>query len=52
MTKEFGRQFIEARNERNITLETVSEATKIKLDYLVGIESGAYDFNLPDIYLR
>jgi cytoskeletal protein RodZ len=52
MTKEFGQRFIEARNARGVTLETAAEATKIKLEYLTGIESGEYDFNLPNIYLR
>ncbi|MDR0693203.1 MAG: helix-turn-helix domain-containing protein [Puniceicoccales bacterium] len=52
MSKEFGQQFVEARNARGVTLEKASEETKIKLEYLAGIESGEYDFNLPDIYLR
>ncbi|MDR2779351.1 MAG: helix-turn-helix domain-containing protein [Puniceicoccales bacterium] len=52
MTKEFEQQFIAARNARAITLETAAEETKIKLEYLAGIESGEYNFTLPDIYLR
>ncbi|MDR2432743.1 MAG: helix-turn-helix domain-containing protein [Puniceicoccales bacterium] len=52
MSKEFGQQFVEARNARGITLEKASEETKIKLEYLAGIENGEYDFSLPDIYLR
>ncbi|MDR1528788.1 MAG: helix-turn-helix domain-containing protein [Puniceicoccales bacterium] len=52
MTKEFGQQFIEARDVRGVTLAKASEETRIKLEYLAGIESGEYDFNLPDIYLR
>ncbi|MDR2629161.1 MAG: helix-turn-helix domain-containing protein [Puniceicoccales bacterium] len=52
MTKEFGQQFVEARKIRGISLEKASEETKIKMEYLAGIENGKYDFNLPDIYLR
>ncbi|MDR0742078.1 MAG: helix-turn-helix domain-containing protein [Puniceicoccales bacterium] len=52
MTKDFGQQFVEARNARGVTLEKASEETKIKLEYLAGIEREEYDFNLPDIYLR
>ncbi|MDR2776805.1 MAG: helix-turn-helix domain-containing protein [Puniceicoccales bacterium] len=52
MTKEFGQQFVEARKEQGVTLEKASEETKIKMEYLAGIESGESDFNLPDIYLR
>jgi cytoskeletal protein RodZ len=52
MINEFGQQFVTAINTRNITLEEASEATKLKLEYLVGIENGSYDFDLRDIYLR
>ncbi|MDR1173281.1 MAG: helix-turn-helix domain-containing protein [Puniceicoccales bacterium] len=52
MTKEFGQQFVEARKARSVTLEKASEETKIKIEYLAGIENGESDFNLPAIYLR
>jgi cytoskeletal protein RodZ len=52
MSNEFGQEFFAARNARNITLEEASEATKVKLEYLIGIENSSYDFDLPDIYLR
>ncbi|MDR2737455.1 MAG: helix-turn-helix domain-containing protein, partial [Puniceicoccales bacterium] len=46
------KQFIEARTAQGITLEAAAGATKIRAEYLSGIEKGDCNFNLPEIYVR
>jgi cytoskeletal protein RodZ len=52
MSDDFGKQFVEARNVRGVTLEEAAEATKIKVEYLSAIEENNYNFDLSDIYVR
>jgi transcriptional regulator with XRE-family HTH domain len=52
MSSDFGERFTEARTAQGITLEEAAEATKIRAEYLSGIESGDCNFNLPEIYVR
>ena len=42
----------EARKRKGVSLREVSESTKIRGDYLSAIESGNYEINLPEVYLR
>jgi hypothetical protein len=52
MGKDFGQQFVDARNERGISIAEAAETTKIRVEYLTCIENGDYDFGLPDVYVR
>ncbi|MDR1433211.1 MAG: helix-turn-helix domain-containing protein [Puniceicoccales bacterium] len=52
MSGDFEKQFVDARNARGIALDEAASATKIRLEYLVCMENGDYDFGLPGIYVR
>jgi cytoskeletal protein RodZ len=45
-----GDRLAEARKRLGIALREASEATKIRTDYLQEMESGSFDFSLPEIY--
>jgi len=45
-----GDRLAEARKRLGIALREASEATKIRTDYLQSMESGTFDFSLPEIY--
>ena len=47
-----GQKLEEARKRKGASLREVSESTKIRGDYLSAIESGNYEINLPEVYLR
>lgn len=47
-----GKKLEEARNRKGISLREASESTKIRGDYLSSFESGQFDINLPEVYLR
>ena len=47
-----GQKLEEARKRKGVSLREVSESTKIRGDYLSAIESGNYEINLPEVYLR
>ncbi|MEA4884628.1 MAG: helix-turn-helix domain-containing protein [Clostridia bacterium] len=49
---EIGAMLKEEREARGITLEQVSEATKIRTKYLVAIEQGEYDVIAGEVYLK
>ncbi len=45
-----GDRLAEARKRLGIALREASEATKIRTDYLQSMETGTFDFSLPEIY--
>jgi len=45
-----GERLEEARKRKGISLREAAEATKIRGDFLAGIEQDKFDFDLPDIY--
>jgi cytoskeletal protein RodZ len=45
-----GDRLAEARKRLGIALREASEATKIRTDYLQSMETGSFDFSLPEIY--
>jgi cytoskeleton protein RodZ len=45
-----GDRLAEARKRLGIALREASEATKIRTDYLQAMETGTFDFSLPEIY--
>lgn len=47
-----GQKLEEARKRKGVSLREVSESTKIRGDYLSAIETGNYEINLPEVYLR
>jgi len=47
-----GQKLEEARNRKGISIREASESTKIRGDYLSAFESGKFDVNLPEVYLR
>ena len=47
-----GQKLEEARNRKGISLREATESTKIRGDYLSAFESGNFDINLPEVYLR
>ncbi len=47
-----GEQLEEARKHKGISLAEASEATKIRGDFLQGIEQNEFNFDLPEIYKR
>ena len=47
-----GKKLEEARNRKGISLREASESTKIRGDYLSSFETGQFDINLPEVYLR
>ena len=50
--KEIGEKLLKARELKGISLEQISELTKIRLVYLQALETGEFD-NLPDkVYVR
>jgi transcriptional regulator with XRE-family HTH domain len=52
MQSTIGKILSEKRLERGLSLEEVSEATKIRIDYLESIEQEQLGFDLPEIYKR
>ncbi len=47
-----GDRLTEARKRLGVDLRQVSEATKIRTDYLVAMEDGSFDFSLPEVYKK
>ena len=47
-----GERLEEARKRLGMSLREVSEATKIRQDYLQQMENGSFAFSLPDVYKR
>ncbi|MDR0351702.1 MAG: helix-turn-helix domain-containing protein [Puniceicoccales bacterium] len=52
MSNGLGELLSKARENLGISLETASDATKIRMDFLEHFEKNSFDFNLPDIYKR
>jgi transcriptional regulator with XRE-family HTH domain len=52
MSDDLGERFTMARKARGLTLEEAAAATKIRKEYLAGMESNNYELGLPDIYIR
>jgi len=50
--KEIGAQYRQAREKRNITIESVSEQNKIQKRFLRAIEEGSWDIIPGEVYLR
>ena len=47
-----GEKIEETRKRKGISLSEAAEATKIRRDFLLNIESNNYDYDLPEIYKR
>lgn len=47
-----GEKIEETRKRKGISLSEAAEATKIRRDFLLNIESNEYDYDLPEIYKR
>ena len=47
-----GQKLEEARNRKGISIREATESTKIRSDYLSSFESGDFNINLPEVYLR
>ena len=47
-----GEKIEETRKRKGISLSEAAEATKIRRDFLLNIESNQYDYDLPEIYKR
>ena len=47
-----GQKLEDARNRKGISIREASESTKIRGDFLTSFESGNFDINLPEVYLR
>lgn len=47
-----GEKIEETRKRKGISLSEAAEATKIRRDFLLNIESNTYDYDLPEIYKR
>ena len=47
-----GEKIEETRKRKGISLSEAAEATKIRRDFLLNIESNKYDYDLPEIYKR
>ena len=47
-----GQKLEEARNRKGISIREASESTKIRGDYLASFESGQFEIDLPEVYLR
>ena len=45
-----GEKIEETRKRKGISLSEAAEATKIRRDFLLNIESNEYDYDLPEIY--
>ena len=45
-----GEKIEETRKRKGISLSEAAEATKIRRDFLLNIESNVYDYDLPEIY--
>lgn len=45
-----GEKIEETRKRKGISLSEAAEATKIRRDFLLNIESNKYDYDLPEIY--
>jgi len=47
-----GQKLEDARNRKGISIREASESTKIRGDFLTSFESGNFEINLPEVYLR
>ncbi len=47
-----GERLEEARKRQGISIREASEATKIRSDFLLSMESNAFDYPLPEVYKR
>lgn len=47
-----GERLEEARKRKGISIREAAEATKIRGDFLLSMESNAFDISLPEIYVR
>jgi cytoskeleton protein RodZ len=47
-----GEKLEEARKRRGLSIREVSEATKIRGEYLAAMEDNSFNINLPEIYIR
>jgi len=50
--KNLGEKLQEARNAMGLSVKDVAEATRLRADVIVNMESGVFDFKLPEIYKR
>ena len=50
--QKIGEKIEETRKRKGISLSEAAEATKIRRDFLLNIESNEYDYDLPEIYKR
>ena len=50
--QKIGEKIEETRKRKGISLSEAAEATKIRRDFLLNIESNVYDYDLPEIYKR
>jgi cytoskeletal protein RodZ len=47
-----GQKLEDARNRKGISIREASESTKIRGDFLTSFETGNFEINLPEVYLR
>ena len=47
-----GERLEEARKRKGLAIRDVAEATKIRAEYLMSMESDSFDIPLPDVYVR
>lgn len=47
-----GERLEEARKRQGVSLREAAEATKIRADFLLEMESNRFDFDLPEVYKR
>jgi len=50
--KNLGDKLREARESLGITIRDAAESTKLRVDVIENMESGCFDFDLPEIYKR
>lgn len=50
--KEIGAKYRQAREEKNLTIESIAEQTKIQKRFLRAIEEGSWDIIPGEVYLR
>ncbi len=47
-----GERLEEARKRKGISIREAAEATKVRGDFLIAMESNTFDINLPEVYVR
>ncbi|MBN1404735.1 MAG: DUF4115 domain-containing protein [Opitutales bacterium] len=47
-----GERLEEARSRKGISIREAAEATKVRGDYLLQMESNSFEINLPEVYVR